>query len=327
MLWPEDTATLPPVRATTYTGYLSDSEAGGAMSGTIQVKVGKPNRGTGVSKITVTIRIPGEKTITVKGTTSTGAFKAEAGGVTLDLQLRENSFIGTFGSYSLDGVRDVFASGDTASKAAAEQTLNRWLGSYAIAWRASDAGGWNSLTVEVKKRGRVKVTGTFVDGARVSEKKMLVGEKECVIAVSWANRKSSMSLLLWLCEDGTVECLGLPDGATAVAAPVRNDAAGLVPEAVFGMDVDTLSAAMPELLTMLLPNGMDLRSAKDSPAALKLRYKAKDGSFKGTFKAYATAKGRLRVITVNVTGVVVDGVGYGRATLKKPAASWSVRVE
>ena len=29
----------------------------------------------------------------------------------------------------------------------------------------------------------------------------------------------------------------------------------------------------------------------------------------------------------SVTGVVVDGVGYGMATCKKPAVSWSVRVE
>ena len=68
---------------------------------------------------------------------------------------------------------------------------------------------------------------------------------------------------------------------------------------------------------MVLPDGMDLRSANDSPAALKLRYNVKDGSFKGSFKAYATAKGRLKVITVKVAGMMLDGKGYGTASTRK----------
>ena len=64
---------------------------------------------------------------------------------------------------------------------------------------------------------------------------------------------------------------------------------------------------------------------------MKLTYTAKTGQFKGSFKVYALQgtgkKRKLAKYTVNVIGFVVDGVGYGRATLKKPAASWSVRVE
>ena len=58
--------------------------------------------------------------------------------------------------------------------------------------------------------------------------------------------------------------------------------------------------------------------------------RAKKGSFKGSFKIYAlqgTGKNtKLKKYTVNVNGVVVDGVGYGVATCKKPAASWAVTV-
>jgi hypothetical protein len=55
----------------------------------------------------------------------------------------------------------------------------------------------------------------------------------------------------------------------------------------------------------------------DNPAALKISYKAADGSFKGSFKAYADVGGKLKTTTVNVTGVMIDGVGYGTATIKK----------
>ena len=64
----------------------------------------------------------------------------------------------------------------------------------------------------------------------------------------------------------------------------------------------------------------------DNPSALKLTYKAKDGTFKGSFKAYADANGKPKATTVNVAGVLVDGVGYGAATIKK-AGGVSVTVE
>ncbi len=55
----------------------------------------------------------------------------------------------------------------------------------------------------------------------------------------------------------------------------------------------------------------------DNPSGLKLTFKSKDGTFKGSFKAYREVKGRPKATTVSVTGFVVDGVGYGIATIKK----------
>ena len=76
-----------------------------------------------------------------------------------------------------------------------------------------------------------------------------------------------------------------------------------------------------------LPKAGKVQMAKDgtvdaaklggNPAALKLTYKAKDGSFKGSFKAYSLVNGKPKAVTVNVAGVVVGGVGYGTATIKK----------
>jgi len=76
-------------------------------------------------------------------------------------------------------------------------------------------------------------------------------------------------------------------------------------------------------------------SAKPNVSGLKLTYTPKTGIFKGSFKLYATNESttpagkapKLKKYTVSVIGFVVDGVGYGEATLKKPAASWTVTVE
>ncbi|MBQ5531107.1 MAG: hypothetical protein IIT98_03780, partial [Kiritimatiellae bacterium] len=64
----------------------------------------------------------------------------------------------------------------------------------------------------------------------------------------------------------------------------------------------------------------------ENPSGLKLSYKAKDGSFKGSFKAYAEVNGKLKAKTVSVSGVVVGGKGYGSATIKK-AGSAAVAIE
>ena len=57
----------------------------------------------------------------------------------------------------------------------------------------------------------------------------------------------------------------------------------------------------------------------------------KKGTFKGKFTLYALEGAgkstKLKKYSFNVTGVVVDGAGYGVATCKKPAVSWPVMVE
>ncbi len=55
----------------------------------------------------------------------------------------------------------------------------------------------------------------------------------------------------------------------------------------------------------------------ENPSGLKLTFKAKDGSFTGSFKAYTEVKGKPKATTVSVSGLVVDGIGYGIATIKK----------
>ena len=75
---------------------------------------------------------------------------------------------------------------------------------------------------------------------------------------------------------------------------------------------------------------VDDTKGKTNLSGLKLTYTAKTGVFKGSFKVYALQGSgksmKLKTYTINVNGFVVDGVGYGKATCKKPAISWSVTV-
>ena len=75
--------------------------------------------------------------------------------------------------------------------------------------------------------------------------------------------------------------------------------------------------------------GLIIDTSKDKTnfSGLKLTYTPKKGTFKGSFKVYAVQAGKVKKFTINANGVVVDGVGYGSATCKCPAITWSVTVE
>ena len=69
---------------------------------------------------------------------------------------------------------------------------------------------------------------------------------------------------------------------------------------------------------------------KTNVSGLKLSYAAKTGSFKGGFSFFANAgtadAPKLKKVKAVVTGVVVDGIGYGMATVKGEEP-WPVCVE
>lgn len=76
---------------------------------------------------------------------------------------------------------------------------------------------------------------------------------------------------------------------------------------------------------------IDDSKGKTNLSGLKLAYTPKKGTFNGSFKVYALeGEGKatkLKKYTVKARGVVVDGVGYGIATCKKPAAKWPVAIK
>ena len=92
-------------------------------------------------------------------------------------------------------------------------------------------------------------------------------------------------------------------------------------------------AAQPEIYDESSGKGLIVYTTggKTNLSSLKLTYTPKKGTFKGSFKVYALegtgAKTKLKTYTVNVSGVVVGGVGYGKASCKNFEANWTVTVK
>ena len=61
---------------------------------------------------------------------------------------------------------------------------------------------------------------------------------------------------------------------------------------------------------------VDTSKGRTNLSGLKLAYTPKKGTFKGSFKVYAIQNGKLKKFTARVTGIVVNGTGYGIATGK-----------
>ena len=341
--------------AMTYDGCLYDAQ--GRVAGIVQVKRGKYNAQKDLAKITATVTLAGKKKLSYTG----GAWHSGSDQVkltstkdsrVLKVVLGARGLAGTYGNeYVVDGAANLFTSKNARDKNDSAAVLNGIKavgGAYVIAV-PSDVG-WGGLTLAVKSRGKVSVTGTLAGGKKVNvSSQLLIGEASCCIPVV-SSKFAEPAFVVWLARDGgSAEVVGL-DGAK-LAAVKSSLAAG----ATFKVDEAALMAMLgSSLRTDYLPNGFsvtaagtkwlvengakagqvkmdrqtgELTTTSENWAALKLTYKAKTGQFSGSFKAYTQAAGKLKTATVKVAGVLVDGTGYGMATVKKQSATVKVAPE
>ena len=123
-----------------------------------------------------------------------------------------------------------------------------------------------------------------------------------------------------VCVDTTV--VTFPAGTVAELLPVGEPVIAKGGKWAFN------KAATVKFVTMDGDVEWDTSNGKTNLSSMKLTYTPKTGFFKGSFKVYALEGAKLRKYTANVSGFVVDGTGYGQATIKKPAAGpWTVTVE
>ena len=337
---------LPGTAAATYDGYLCD--ASGNVKGTIQVKVGKPNAKTGLAAVKATVIGLDGKKKTIKAAEKGKAQIAGdgpttvtlTGGEACEVTLGTKALSGTYGSYAIDGALNVFTSKDAADKTVATAVLGKWQGAVNVAWQG--AQGWNGISVSIAAKGKAKVSGTLANGTKVSAKgQLIVGEEWCCVPVV-VSKKAKFAFNVWLPKVATSAALpavvGLSDAIVGKPGTLKGGAAFRLDAALGDAKYETY---LPDGLVVgggakwTLPKAGKVQLAKDgtvdaaklgeNPSALKLTYKAKDGSFKGSFKAYADVNGKPKGTTVKVTGVLVNGVGYGSATLNK--ASTPVMIE
>ncbi len=340
-----------PALASVYDGYLYRN---GSLAGTIQVKVGKPNTKTGLATVKATVvgTDGNKKTLRaadrgkVKLASNGPTTVSLVGGDTCVVTLGAKGMGGTYGNYEIDGGLNVFTSKDAADKAVAAGVLGKWQGSVNVAWRlAGDGSPYHTLSVTIAAKGKAKVVGTLADGTKVSAKgQLVVGEEWCCVPVVVSKKGVNLQFAVWLPMDATgrvppvVVGLGdaimgkpgtLKDGATFRLGASLGDAkySAYLPD---GLPVTGGARwTLPRAGKVVYAKGtttVDAAKAGENPSALKLTYKAKDGTFKGSFKVYAEVGGKPKATTVKVAGVLVGGVGYGAATAQK-SGGVAVKVE
>ena len=256
---------------------------------------------------------------------------------------------GYFDDYMIDGARNRFSSKDKGEKADAEEILKPYLGAYSM---ICDGG---ILSVNIAKKGKVTIKGT-IEGNKVSAKaQVLIGEDVLCIPVIYSKKSVNLAFTIWLPIDGgNAEVIGLGENAIIGKAGTLKNGAQFIIDGDIGASIETEDERTLELL----PNGEivtvsgskwlvadGIKPAKvaykkgeftitegkkgagiANPSGLKLTYKSKDGSFKGSFTAYGIVKGKLKKHKASVEGVLVNGVGYGTITIKR-IGTWAVTIK
>ena len=339
---------VPEDAASVYDGYVY---SGNKVVGTIQAKVAKPKND--IAKVTATIQITGEKKVSVKGELNVVSGKLEAYAKDerkLYLMFGLDGMKGSFGAYEIDGARNFFSSKDKAEKADAENVLEPWLG--ALNMKCPEG----VLSVTIAKKGKVTVKGTY-NGAKVSAKaQALIGEDMICIPVMYSKKTVNLAFTIWLPIEGTKAEIIELDGAVIGKAgtlvngaefDIEGDIKELIPTAIeeingyevlpYGESVSVsgkkwvvaggakaakIAYKKGELTITEGKKGQGVANA----SGLKLTYKSKDGSFTGSFTLYAIEKGKLKKHKATVTGVLIDGIGYGTATIKK-VGTWAIEIK
>ena len=277
-------------------------------------------------------------------------------GRTLDLIVGVDGIMGVFDDgYGIDGARNVFSSRTATDRERASEVLSLFKNEAVnLAWEDGMSCGWNGLSVKVGSAGRTRITGTLADGTRVSATAQLVaGEDWFCIPVVVDRKPHRLAFCLWLsegCMPG-LSCRGVEglDGdvrfglAGAVGMYGDGDAAfyidtgalgelfddwtyeGYGPDGVSVEQIGTkwrvAGGARPGRVVLDRDGFVDEAKAGENPSALTLAYRAKEGTFTGAFKYYVpSARGAPVAKTVNVYGVVVEGVGYGTAVVRGKGA-------
>ena len=185
----------------------------------------------------------------------------------------------------------------------------------------------------------------------------VLGDYACCVPVLYSKSKGSVGFLAWFdrTTGEALEITGLGAWTSKDAGEVEmdvSDYANLAPVAAstgFFVEREDLPASLAATaLPQFLPNGepvtvsarkwelakgasikykkgefdsegyaKSVAKGNTNDSGLKLKYKAKDGSFSGSFTVYTLENGKLKKNKAKVSGVVVDGVGYASAVIKK----------
>lgn len=320
----------------------------GVVAGTMTIKTQKEKGG--VASATVTIQGSDGKKQTIKGTIS--AADGTGQGALAGLTFTASGVTGTLNGYDVEGVIDASKSKDPAMLAVLDAFKGK---AYVMALEPKEVTGANvaivngvaGFSIVFAAKGKAKVTGALPDGTKVSaSSQLIVGSEWCCLPIVYSKTGNSLAFMLWFDRAGNFDSVS---GLTTwkgkgfevswnddVAASKVGNLSGTSYFHLVEMPVEINGA---EIIRELLPTDVsiaptgakwDIAKAETvkidrsgnlsygaNPSGLKLTFTAKTGTFKGSFVFYTLNNGKLKKNTVTVSGVVVDGVGYGTASIKK----------
>jgi hypothetical protein len=271
-------------------------------------------------------------------------------GDSIYFEVSADGVYGNFRASSGDGFeviayRDLFSSKDTADKARAEETLAKWKKTFVFALNDCCCVGMDIFNVTIGAKGKTKVSGTLLGQKFSLTTQLVVGESQCYLPMVSA-KSCGFHHLFGLEDDGTISDWGehLSEDQYGTLAPLEggnyyffvedvDELAYLVGGWTYdvyteyipdwgynSMKLTTKGAkwTLPKAGKVVVDRYGDVDEAKlgENPSGLKLTYKAKDGTFSGSFKVYANVKGKPKATTVSVSGVMIGREGYGTATVK-----------
>ena len=338
---------VPAGAASVYDGYLYDD--GGNIKGIIQFKIGKAGAKDGMASATATVVLSDGQRKSLKAV-GKGKVKLLAywpteiefsGGEACKVMVGSNGVSGYYGGYKVSGSRNFFTSKVKAEANAAADVIKPWTGSYAVMWNGGTA------SVAIDKKGKAKASVTLSNGSKGTvTSQVLFGDEWLCIPVVVSSKKVNVSFAIWLPAEGGAPLVNGPgDDAIVGRVGALNDGAKFVIDKNDALWQNVSASAMTEYLPDGVPvsvkgskwtlpkagklamkkGELDASKAGDNPSGLKLTPK-KDGTFSGSFKVYYAERGGLKSKTANVAGIVVDGIGYGTATIKN-VGSIQIRIE
>lgn len=333
-----------------YLGWLSCDESG--IPGLIEVAAGKANR-KGEIKLKATVTLNGKKT-QLAGMTTNGCeiVSLAKGAVSATLKLGLRGLSGTLddgdAQYVVTGAHDAFSAGKDDLEGQARAAALK-LGTWSLAMRSevSDyafAGGFGTLTVTVKAKGKAKLSGKLGDGTKVSVSgKLIAGEDGVfclpVVATPYRGKIGGFSCNLWFKNGWLIHVTDISEWKRTTNeefsvkwTPVYTALPGT------GEIAEDMELLFNEPPTELQGLPLVADPEADSIVASGNKWKGTDvsgfsvrvtmrtGAFSGSMNFYADkGGGRIKRTRAEVYGVVIGGTGYG-TVLVKNAGSWAVKV-
>lgn len=353
-----------------YSGYL---ETDSGICGMAEFKVGKPtSRGT--STVSGSLVLRGKKVALKQQRVSNFdehvEFEGKLNGKKVSVwvkfgELGLSGEITDFGApcceegapapiYAISGGRNLFGKHD---EKAVTLSADAPKGTWSVVLKPSDsvspssfARGYGSLTVEVRSKGKAKISGTLGDGTKVNvSSQLIVGDTgmSCLpVLAPLYGKKGGFGFVIWF-QNGKLLCF--QDVAPWVCADRSHPfTAAYVPLATASKGPGELSDATEMELTIsnfdgevlglpvaddptsdeieLVKSGLNYRLYGTSVTSFSASCNKSSGLLKGKMKFRVTRpNGKTKTVSGSFTGCMMGGSGYGTVLVKRDG-TWPVKI-